>query len=69
MLIASSDLIDMMHEHLFLADGGQRVEFEIVFPRPGMHRVWVQFQSDGVVNSAHFDLPVAALPPDPQAQE
>ena len=63
MLIASSDLIDMMHEHPFLADGGERVEFEIVFPRPGLHRVWVQFQSDGVVNTAHFDVPVATFRP------
>jgi hypothetical protein len=58
MLAASSDLIDMMHEHPLLADGGPRVEFEIVFPRPGAYRLWVQFQSDGVVNTVHFDVPV-----------
>jgi hypothetical protein len=58
MLAASSDLIDMMHEHPFIADGSPQVEFEIVFPRPGIHRVWVQFQSDGVVNTVHFDIPV-----------
>ena len=61
MLVASSDLIDMMHEHPFLADGGPRVEFELVFPRPGIYRIWVQFQSDGVVNTAHFDVPVGSL--------
>lgn len=61
MLVASSDLIDMMHEHPFLADGGERVEFDLVFPRPGVHRVWVQFQSDGIVNTAHFDVPVEIL--------
>ena len=61
MLVASSDLIDLMHEHPFLADGGPRVEFEIVFPRPGIYRLWVQFQSDGVVNTAHFDIPVESL--------
>ena len=61
MLLASSDLIDMMHEHPFLADGGPRVEFEVVFPRPGAYRVWVQFQSDGVVNTARFDIPVGSL--------
>ena len=69
MLLASSDLIDMMHEHPFLADGGPRVEFEIVFPRPGIYRVWVQFQSDGKVNTAHFDVPVENLPPDPVMPE
>jgi hypothetical protein len=61
MLAASNDLIDMMHEHPLLADGGPRVEFEIVFPRPGAYRLWVQFQSDGVVNTVHFDVPVAAV--------
>jgi Heavy metal binding domain len=61
LLVASSDLIDMMHEHPFLADGGERVEFELVFPRPGSYRIWVQFQSHGVVNTAHFDVPVDAL--------
>jgi hypothetical protein len=61
MLVASDDLIDMMHEHPFLADGGPQVEFEVVFPRPGTYRVWVQFQSAGVVNTSHFDVPVRRL--------
>jgi hypothetical protein len=64
MLIASSDLIDMMHEHPFLADGGPRVEYEVVFPRAGTFRVWVQFQSAGVVNTVHFDIPVDPAPAD-----
>jgi hypothetical protein len=63
MLVASNDLIDMMHEHPFLADGGPRVEYEVVFPRAGAYRVWVQFQSAGVVNTVRFDIPVAAGPP------
>jgi hypothetical protein len=62
MLAVSEDLIDMMHEHPFLADGGPQVEFEVVFPRPGAYRLWVQFQSDGVVNTVHFDVPVSAAP-------
>ena len=65
MLIASNDLIDMMHEHPFLADGGPRVEYAVVFPRAGTYRVWVQFQSAGVVNTARFDVPVAPAPEDP----
>ena len=66
MLVASSDLIDMMHEHPFLADGGPRVEYEVVFPRPGAYRIWVQFQSAGVVNTVHFDVPVDPAPQDPE---
>jgi hypothetical protein len=61
MLAASNDLIDMMHEHPLLADGGPRVEFEIVFPRPGAYRLWVQFQSEGIVNTVHFDVPVSSV--------
>lgn len=61
LLAASDDLIDMMHEHPFFADGGPQLEFEIVFPRPRTYRVWVQLQSDGVVNTVHFDVPVEAL--------
>ena len=64
LLAVSDDLIDMMHEHPFLADGGPRIEFEVVFPRPRAYRLWVQFQRDGLVNTAHFDVPVEAPPPD-----
>ena len=52
------DLIDMMHTHPFIADGGSEMQFNLVFPRPRMHRVWVQFQRDGVINTVHFDVPV-----------
>ena len=55
MLAASDDLIDMMHTHPFLADGGPKVQFNVVFPRARMYRVWVQFLRNGVVNTAHFD--------------
>jgi hypothetical protein len=58
MLAASDDLIDLMHTHPFLADGGPQVQFNLVFPRPRMYRIWVQFQRHGVVNTTHFDIPV-----------
>ena len=57
MLVASDDLIDMIHTHPFIADGGPEVQFNIVFPRPKhAYRIWVQFQRAGVVNTAHFDV-------------
>jgi hypothetical protein len=57
MLVASDDLIDLIHTHPFIADGGPEVQFNVVFPRPGRHyRVWVQFQREGVVNTAKFDV-------------
>jgi hypothetical protein len=33
----------------------------MVFARARMYRVWVQFQRNGVVNTAHFDIPVKPL--------
>ncbi len=61
MLVASDDLIDMIHTHPFLADGGPQVQFNVVFPRAQMYRIWVQFQRSGVVNTAKFDIPVEEL--------
>jgi hypothetical protein len=61
MLAASDDLIDMIHDHPFLADGGPQVQFNMIFPRARTYRVWVQFQRKGVVNTAVFDVPVSEL--------
>jgi hypothetical protein len=61
MLAASADLIDMVHTHPFLADGGPKVQFNMIFPRPGVYRVWVQFQRKGVVNTVAFNVPVQEL--------
>ncbi len=61
MLVASDDLIDMIHEHPFIADGGPQIQFNIIFPRAHAYRIWVQFQRKGVVNTAHFDIPVKEL--------
>jgi len=61
MLAASDDLIDLIHTHPFLADGGPEIQFNMIFPRARTYRVWVQFQRNGVVNTAHFDVPVQDL--------
>ncbi|HEY4360059.1 MAG TPA: heavy metal-binding domain-containing protein [Bryobacteraceae bacterium] len=61
MLVGSDDLIDMIHTHPFIADGGPQVQFNVTFPRARMYRVWVQFQRNGVVDTAHFDVPVNEL--------
>ena len=63
MLAASSDLIDMMHDHPTQSlDKGshafKELQFVVLFPRPGIYRVWIQFQRKGVVNTASFDIPV-----------
>ncbi len=61
MLAASDDLIDLIHTHPFLADGGPEIQFNMIFPRARTYRVWVQFQRNGVVNTAYFDVPVEEL--------
>jgi hypothetical protein len=61
MLAASEDLIDLIHTHPFIADGGPQVQFNVTFPRARMYRLWVQFQRNGVINTAHFDVPVNEL--------
>ncbi len=61
MLAASDDLIDLIHTHPFLADGGPQVQFNVIFPRARTYRMWVQFQREGVVNTAEFTVPVTVL--------
>lgn len=61
MLAASDDLIDLIHTHPFLADGGPQVQFNVIFPRARTYRLWVQFQRKGVVNTAVFTVPVSEL--------
>jgi hypothetical protein len=66
MLAASTDLIDLMHTHPFLVtdpEGGaaKQIQFNLIFPREGIYRVWVQFQRKGVVNTAVFNIPVTVL--------
>ncbi len=66
MLAASSDLIDMMHTHpLYVTDPEEgaykQIQFNLIFPRAGIYRVWTQFQRKGVVNTVVFDVPVKNL--------
>jgi hypothetical protein len=61
MLAASGDLIDLIHTHPFIADGGPKVQFNMIFPREGVYRVWAQFQSKGEVNTVAFNIQVKQL--------
>jgi hypothetical protein len=61
LLAASADLIDMIHAHPAWEEGGPKIQFNVIFPRPGMHRVWAQFQRNGVVNTVAFNVPVMEL--------
>lgn len=61
MLAVSDDLVDTIHNHPFLADGGPQVQFNQVFPRARTYRVWAQFQRKGIVNTVAFTIPVSSL--------
>jgi hypothetical protein len=61
MLAVSSDLVDTIHSHPFIADGGPDMQFNLFFPRATTYKVWMQFQRKGVVNTVAFTLPVQAL--------
>jgi len=66
MLAASSDLIDLIHTHPFLVtdpDQGayKQIQFNLIFPRAGVYRLWTQFQRKGVVNTVVFNIPVKNL--------
>jgi Heavy metal binding domain len=60
MLIASEDLVDLIHTHPFLVRQ-PAIQFNVIFPRAGFHRIWTQFQREGVVNTVQFTVPVRAL--------
>jgi hypothetical protein len=71
MLAASDDLIDMIHDHPLYVDGVEpaalerpwpsQVQFNVLFPRERVYRVWFQFQTGGAVNTVAFTIPVRAL--------
>lgn len=62
MLVASADLVDMMHSHPLQTTDGykyKQLQFQVMFPRAGMYRVWIQSQRKGVVNTVAFNIAVA----------
>lgn len=65
MLVASDDLVDLIHDHPLYSYPDEpvrpQVQFNVLFPRARTHRVWVQFQRLGVVNTVAFNVPVKEL--------
>jgi hypothetical protein len=59
MLVLSEDLGDYVHTHA--ANPGAKQEYEVVFPRPGNYRVWMQFQRQGRVSTVAFNVSAARL--------
>jgi hypothetical protein len=60
MLTSSDDTIDLIHDHPLYTTLPQ-IQFNVIFPREAVYRVWVQFKRAGVVNTVGFNVPVTAL--------
>lgn len=64
-LIISEDLVDAAHSHPleeYSRPNGPDIVFDAVFPRPGMYKLWAQFQRHGRVATVSFTLPVSERP-------
>ena len=62
MLAVKDDLVTMIHGHPSIADGGKLIQMNVIFPEPGMYRVWVQVQRRKRVNTVPFTIEVRGLP-------
>ena len=62
MLAVKDDLVTMIHGHPSIADGGKLIQMNVIFPEPGMYRVWVQVQRRKKVNTVPFTVEVRGLP-------
>jgi len=63
LLVASADLAVASHAHPIADINGSRsnIVFEVLFPRPGDYRLWVQLQRRGQVITTAFTVPVRSL--------
>jgi len=63
LLVASADLAVASHAHPIADINGSRsnIVFEVLFPRPGDYRLWVQLQRRGEVVTTAFTVPVRSL--------
>jgi hypothetical protein len=63
LLLVSADLAIASHSHPvaeITKPGGPTVVFQMIFPRAGDYRMWVQFQRHGEVLTSSFTVPVEA---------
>ena len=62
MLAVKDDLVTLIHGHPSIADGGKLIQMNVIFPEPGMYRIWVQVQRRKKVNTVPFTVQVHGLP-------
>ena len=61
LLVVSSDLSVAFHSHpvaVITSRFGPTIVFQMLFPRPGMYRLWVQYQRQGKVGTASYAVAV-----------
>jgi hypothetical protein len=64
LLVTSADRAVAFHSHPVAGlstTGGPTVVFQVLFPRPGDYRMWVQLQRHGQVLTSSFTVPVKGL--------
>ena len=62
MLAVKDDLVTMIHGHPSIADGGKLIQMNVIFPEPGLYRIWVQVQRRNRVSTVPFTIEVKGLP-------
>jgi hypothetical protein len=65
LLLVSRGLDDAFHAHPsaeYSNPTGPNLVFEVTFLRPGLYRLWAQFQRHGRVHLVRFTVPVTAAP-------
>ena len=62
MLAVKDDLVTMIHGHPSYADGKKLIQMNVIFPEPGMYRIWVQVQRRKKVSTVPFTIEVMGLP-------
>lgn len=61
LLVVSADLSVAFHSHpvaVITSQFGPTIVFQIVFPRAGMYRMWVQYQRQGKVGTASYSVQI-----------
>jgi hypothetical protein len=61
LLAVSHDLVDTIHTHPFLADGGAAMQFNLFLPRAAAYRIWLQAQRRSVVNTVSFTVKASEI--------
>jgi hypothetical protein len=65
LLVLSADLSVAFHSHpvaSITSAFGPSIVFQMLFPRPGVYKLWMQYQRNGTIGTASFALPVQERP-------